>query len=121
MRRRVAFLASIAANPSIMLLDEPFSAVDEPTRISIHQDVFNVCRRMGTSVLLVTHDIAEAISLCDVIVVLSARPARVSRVYRVPFGDQRDMSTIRTDPRFLESYSHLWRDLYDAVQANRHT
>ena len=116
MRRRVAFLASIAANPYVMLLDEPFSAVDEPTRVSIHQDVFNVCRRMGTSVLLVTHDIAEAISLCDVVVVLSARPARVSRTYHLPFGDRRDMSTIRTDPRFLDYYSTLWQDLREMVQ-----
>jgi ABC-type nitrate/sulfonate/bicarbonate transport system ATPase subunit len=117
MRRRVAFLAAVAPDPAILCLDEPFSSVDEPTRIGIHQDVFRITRMMGTTTLLVTHDLAEAITLCDRVVILSNRPARISRVYDMPFGDDREMLAIRETNEFLQMYRQLWHDLSAQIAA----
>jgi NitT/TauT family transport system ATP-binding protein len=111
MRRRVAFLAAVAAMPGILLLDEPFSSLDEPTRIGIHQDVFKIIRRIGTTMILVTHDLAEAISLCDEVVILTNRPATVFKRYQVPFGGDRNMVELRRVPAFLELYGTLWEQL----------
>jgi len=111
MRRRLAFVAAAAINPQILLLDEPFSSVDEPTRVGIHQDVFDISRHLGMTMLLVTHDLAEAITLCDRVIILSARPATVATVHSVPFGDQRAIASLRDKPAYLDLYAELWRDL----------
>lgn len=111
MRRRVAFLAGVAPEPQLLLLDEPFSAVDEPTRIQIHQEVHGIIHRLDLSVVLVTHDLAEAISLADQVVILSALPGRVASVYEVPLGRERDVLALRDTPQFLELYGELWQSL----------
>jgi NitT/TauT family transport system ATP-binding protein len=111
MRRRLAFLSTIAPDPQILLLDEPFSALDEPTRIGIHQDVFKIARSMNTTMLLVTHDLAEALTLCDRVIILSQRPATVAIAHSVPFGDVRDMLELRASEDFLHLYGELWHDL----------
>lgn len=111
MRRRVAFLAAIAPLPSILLLDEPFSSLDEPTRIAIHQDVHRILRELHMTCLLVTHDLAEAISLSDEVTILTSRPARVAARHAVAFGDQRNMLELRQTPGFLALYGRLWHDL----------
>jgi NitT/TauT family transport system ATP-binding protein len=115
MRRRVAFLSAIAATPEILLLDESFSSLDEPTRVAIHQDVFNITRRLGTTMILVTHDLAEAISLCDEVVILTGRPASVFSTHDVPFGSTRDILELRQQPAFLELYGTLWRELSEQI------
>jgi ABC-type nitrate/sulfonate/bicarbonate transport system ATPase subunit len=115
MRRRVQFVSAMAAEPDIMLLDEPFSALDEPTRVQVHQDVYTTLREFGTTALLVTHDIAEAISLSDRVLVLSRRPARVISHYDIPFGEQRSMLSLRRDSSFLELYSTIWASLSDII------
>lgn len=111
MRRRVAFLASIAPRPRTLLLDEPFSSLDEPTRVAIHQDVFRIVRQLRTTVVLVTHDLAEAISLSDEVAILTARPATVFTTHTVPFGRERDMLALRKTPEFLSLYGTLWDQL----------
>lgn len=111
MRRRAGFLQAIAPDPHVLLLDEPFSALDEPTRIGIHQEVFAVVRQLRTTVVLVTHDLAEAVSLADRVVILTNRPATVGSTVDVPFGDSRDMLALREDPEFLQLYGHLWHEL----------
>jgi len=111
MRRRLAFITAMAAQPRLLLLDEPFSALDEPTRIAIHQDVLDIVRRLGTTVVLVTHDLAEAVSLCDEVVILAARPGRVAARHPVPFGRERKVMELRERPEFLELYGRLWHDL----------
>lgn len=111
MRRRVAFLAGVAVSPEILLLDEPFSALDEPTRLGIHQDAFEILQRIGATMVLVTHDLAEAISLCDEVLVLSKRPAAVYRRFEVPFGPQRSMLEMRQRQDFLQLYGALWETL----------
>jgi len=111
MRRRVAFLTAVAPFPSVLLLDEPFSSLDEPTRVAIHQDVLTIIREMRMTVVLVTHDLGEAISLCDEVAILTRRPGSVASRYEIPFGAERNILDLRQDRLFLELYGQLWREL----------
>ncbi|MEA3217092.1 MAG: sulfonate transport system ATP-binding protein [Acidimicrobiia bacterium] len=115
MRRRVAFLSAVAPLPRTLLLDEPFSSVDEPTRVDIHQDVFDIAHKYDMTMILVTHDLAEALSLCDEVLILSTRPGTVVSSHPVPFGRQRKMLELRQTPEFLEMYGLLWRDLSQQI------
>jgi ABC-type nitrate/sulfonate/bicarbonate transport system ATPase subunit len=111
MRRRVAFLAGIAPRPNMLLLDEPFSSVDEPSRVRIHQEVLGIVNRFKTTTVLVTHDLAEAITLSNRVAIFSARPGRVVAVHEIPFGGERNVLELRDTPEFLELYGHLWHEL----------
>jgi NitT/TauT family transport system ATP-binding protein len=117
MRRRVAFIAAMAAVPRLLLLDEPFSSLDEPTRVAIHQDVLNIVRKTDTTVILVTHDLAEAVSLCDEVVILTSRPGRIATRHAIPFGRDRDVLPLRQNEEFLALYGRLWHDL--SIQIER--
>jgi ABC-type nitrate/sulfonate/bicarbonate transport system ATPase subunit len=119
MRRRTAFLASVAAHPRTLLLDEPFSALDEPTRIGIHQDIFNIVKREGITVLLITHDLGEAISLSDQVMILTSQPASVYKRFDIPFGTNRNFLELRENPKFLELYGHVWEQLAVQIQFSR--
>lgn len=115
MRRRLAFVSAASLNPDILLLDEPFSSVDEPTRVGIHQDVYKIARTLGTTMVLVTHDLAEAITLCDRVVILSARPATIAHDHAVPFDSERSMMDLRDTAAYLELYGTLWKDLSNEI------
>ncbi len=119
MRRRVAFLAGVAPHPEVLLLDEPFSALDEPTRVGIHQDVLKIVRAEKMTAILVTHDLAEAISMSDRVVLFTARPATVARAFPVPFPRERDVTEIREHPEFLALYGELWRALQEQIRGGR--
>jgi len=119
MRRRVAFLAGVAPHPEALLLDEPFSALDEPTRVGIHQDVLRIIREEGMTAILVTHDLAEAISMSDEVILFTARPATVARSFRIPFPRERDVTKIREEPEFLRLYGELWRALQEQIRGGR--
>ena len=119
MRRRTAFLTAVAPNPRVLLLDEPFSSLDEPTRVALHQDIFDIVKRMGIGVVLVTHDLAEAVSICDEVLILSARPATIVGSEEVPFGDSRNVQHLRESPQFLELYGRLWRQLTIQIEKSR--
>jgi ABC-type nitrate/sulfonate/bicarbonate transport system ATPase subunit len=119
MRRRTAFLASVAPHPRTLLLDEPFSALDEPTRIGIHQDIFNIVKREGITVLLITHDLGEAISLSDQVMVLTSQPATVFKHFDIPFGAERNFLGMREHPGFLELYGQVWEQLAVQIQRSR--
>lgn len=111
MRRRVAFLAGVAPLPRVLLLDEPFAALDEPTRVSIHAQVLAIVKELGIAVILVTHDLGEVISLCDRAYVLTARPGRVVRNEALAFEAPRDVRAIRETVRYQEYYRLLWHEL----------
>ncbi|MTD57577.1 ABC transporter ATP-binding protein [Amycolatopsis pithecellobii] len=119
MRRRVAVLTAVAALPQILLLDEPFSAIDEPSRVAIHQDVFDIVRELGITMVLVTHDLAEAASMCDQVYIMGPRPTCVFSKHDVPFGAHRDMMSLRESTDFLDLYSTLWRDLHLQITAQQ--
>lgn len=118
MRRRAVFLSTVLPQPEILLLDEPFSSLDEPTRVAIHQDVLRIIRRMNMTVVLVTHDLAEALSLCDEVVVLTARPGTVAARREIPFGAERSMLALRRTPDFLRLYAELWEALSAQIEVS---
>ncbi len=111
MKRRVAVLTAIAPLPSMVLLDEPFSALDEPTRIGVHKDIYALLREFNMSAVLVTHDLAEAITMSDRVLLLSRAPSRIVGEYRVPFPRERDVMDLRRRPEFLDLYGRVWADL----------
>jgi NitT/TauT family transport system ATP-binding protein len=111
MRRRLACVAAMAPLPGLLLLDEPFSAVDEPTRVQIHQDVLTMFREFGMTVVLATHDLAEAVTLSDRVIILSRRPGTIFNEHVVPFGRDRKVVDLRQSAEFLELYGELWTDL----------
>lgn len=115
MRRRLAFVSAMAARPRLLLLDEPFSALDEPTRISVHQDVLDILKTLDTTVVLVTHDLAEAATLCDRVVILSNGPGHVAHTYVVPFSRDRRVLELRESQEFLGLYSRLWHGLSEQL------
>jgi NitT/TauT family transport system ATP-binding protein len=111
MRRRLAFITAVAPSPQLLMLDEPFASVDEPTRIQIHQDILRLIRELSMTVVLVTHDLAEAISLSDRVVIMTRRPGRIFREHKVDFGPERNVVDLRQTPEFLGLYGDLWHDL----------
>lgn len=116
MKRRTALLASVAPLPQVLMLDEPFAALDEPTRVGTHKKVLEICQKMGVSVILVTHDMAEAISLGSRVAILSARPARIVSTHDVPFSSDRDMLTLRQTDAFQDLYKVLWGELSKQIE-----
>ena len=110
MRQRVALIRTLMINPDILLLDEPFSALDAQTRIKISNDVYNTIKKEKLTAILVTHDINEAISLADRIIILSKRPAKVVKEYKLDFKDLNPIEK-RTNPLFLEYFDKIWNDV----------
>jgi len=114
MRQRAALVRTLAFNPDLLLLDEPFSALDSQTRVQLGDEVAQRIGRQGCSAMLVTHDVAEAIAMADRIIVLSHRPARIKSQHIV----RMEGSPIqrRNHPRFREYFETLWRELDVHVQ-----
>ena len=110
MRQRVALIRTLAAQPDILLLDEPFSALDYQTRLSVCDDVYNIIRSEKKTAILVTHDISEAISVADRIFVLSARPAKVVAAHELLFGNAVPLKR-RESPQFSKCFELLWKEL----------
>ena len=110
MRQRVALIRTLAAGAELLLLDEPFSALDYQTRLEVCDDVQGIIKSEKKTALLVTHDISEAISVADRILVLSARPARVVAAHAPGFGDIAPLRR-REDPRFGGWFETLWKEL----------
>lgn len=110
MRQRAALIRTLAAQPRILLLDEPFSALDYQTRLSVCDDVYNIICEEKKTALLVTHDISEAISLADRVLVLSARPARVIASHALGFGKLTPMRR-RESPQFSGWFETLRKEL----------
>ena len=110
MRQRVSLIRTLMVNPDILLLDEPFSALDSQTRIKISNDVYKIIKEEKLTAILVTHDISEAISLADRIIILSKRPATVVKEYKLEFKDLTPIEK-RTHPLFLEYFDKIWNDI----------
>lgn len=111
MRQRVALIRSLATQPDLVLLDEPFSALDYYTRLTISEDVHNMLKKLGTTAIIITHDIQEALSLSDKVIVLSHRPSKVKNIYDIPFKDELSIQERRRHPEFNEIYEKIWSDL----------
>jgi NitT/TauT family transport system ATP-binding protein len=101
MQQRVSIARALAAEPSVLLLDEPFSSVDALTRLELHGLILDLWRKTGLTILLVTHDVEEAVYLSDRIALLTRRPAEVAEVFRNTVPRPRSPVESREDPRFL--------------------
>lgn len=115
MRQRVALIRTLAIKPDILLLDEPFSALDYQTRLKVGDDVYKIAKEENKTVIMVTHDIAEAISMSDRIVVLSKRPCRIKKIYDVNLSKKDTPINNRKDDKFAYYYDQLWRDLDESI------
>jgi NitT/TauT family transport system ATP-binding protein len=112
MQKRAALAQTLAIEPSVLLLDEPFAALDAQTRIVIQNDVVKTCRARKRTMLIVTHDIAEALAMADRVVVLSRRPAQVKEIYEVSFSREAvSVADAPAMPGFAEYYRRIWHAL----------
>lgn len=115
MRKRVALAQTLITEPRILLMDEPFSALDVQTRVLMENELLSLWATTGASVVFVTHDLEEAIALADRVVVITAGPGTVKNTYRVDLPRPRNVAEIRFQPRFVELYEEIWKDLRDEV------
>ena len=111
MRQRVALIRTLADNPNLLLLDEPYSALDYQTRLALSNDLYNIIKQERKTAILITHDIAEAISLADRVAVLSTRPCHIKKIYNINLENKTDPINNRKDPKFNYYYDLIWRDL----------
>jgi NitT/TauT family transport system ATP-binding protein len=116
MRKRVALAQTLINGPRILLMDEPFSGLDAQTRQIMADELLGLWEQLGSSVVLVTHDLEEAIALADTVVVLTAGPATVKKQFTVDLPRPRSVRTIRFDPHFVELHEQIWSCLSDEVQ-----
>ena len=116
MRKRVALAQSLINEPGILLMDEPFSALDVQTRSIMSDELLQLWQLTRPTVVFVTHDLEEAIALADKVVVLTAGPATVKAVYPIDLPRPRTAQEIRFDPRFVELYQQIWEALRDEVE-----
>ncbi len=114
MRQRAALIRTLAAKPSVLLLDEAFSALDYQTRLTVTDDVFKILKKEKKTALIVTHDIPEGISMADRVVVLSARPGTVRAIHEIEFKEDGELLPPlkrRNHPSFGRYFNMIWREL----------
>ena len=116
MRKRVALAQTFINEPEILLMDEPFSALDVQTRVLMQDELLKLWSEAKASVVFVTHDLEEAIALADKVYVLTAGPATVKAVYHIDIPRPRVSSEIRYEPHFIEISRTIWNDLKEEVQ-----
>ena len=109
MKQRLALIRTLAMKPDILLLDEPFSALDYQTRLSVSEDVYNIIKEEKKSVIIVTHDLSEAISLCSKIIVLSKRPSIIKNIHEIKLYDTPIQN--RKSEYFSYYYDLLWKEI----------
>ncbi|MBQ5676608.1 MAG: ABC transporter ATP-binding protein, partial [Lachnospiraceae bacterium] len=114
MRQRAALIRTLVLDPEILLLDEPFSALDYQTRLNVSDDIGQIIRQEGKSALLVTHDLSEAISLADRVIILSKRPATIVQTLPLHFHLENDTPLNRRNtPEFKTYFNLIWKELND--------
>jgi NitT/TauT family transport system ATP-binding protein len=118
MRKRVALAQTFINEPQILLMDEPFSALDVQTRVVMHEELLKLWSAARASVVFVTHDLEEAIALADKVYVLTAGPATVKAVYHVDLPRPRVVADIRYEEAFIQLSRRIWDDLKAEVQAS---
>ena len=111
MRQRVALIRTLATNPDILLLDEPFSALDYQTRLMVSDDVYSIIKKEKKSAIMVTHDIAEAVSMSDKVIVLTGRPSKIKNIYEIKLDNKKNPIANRKDPKFNYYYDLIWKDI----------
>ena len=112
MRQRAALIRTLALNPDLLLLDEPFSALDYQTRLQVCDDVYRIIRKEKKTIILVTHDLSEAISMADRVLILSRRPATVQEIVSIHFTDSGLLPMERRQAsEFKQYFNEIWKEL----------
>jgi NitT/TauT family transport system ATP-binding protein len=111
MRQRAALMRTLVVEPQILLMDEPFGALDTHTKIDMHDVLLRIWEREQQTVLFVTHDLGEALTLADRIILFSARPGQIKDMFEVDFARPRDAVRVRETPRYAELFQHIWHSL----------
>lgn len=116
MRQRAALIRTLALKPELLLLDEPFSALDYQTRLNVSDDIGRILKKEGKPAILVTHDISEAISMADRVIILTKRPATVARIVTIDLAltDRTPLSS-RNAPQFKSYFNLIWKELNQYV------
>jgi NitT/TauT family transport system ATP-binding protein len=109
MQRRVSIVRTLISEPAVVLLDEPFGDFDAQTRMALDQKILELWAEKKNTMLFATHDLAEAITLSDHVVVMTSRPGRIKTIYDVPLARPRNVFEISVEPRFKDAYEDLWR------------
>lgn len=109
--QRVALIRTLATKPDILLLDEPFSALDYQSRLAVSDDVYQILKKEKKSAIIVTHDIAEAISMADKVIVLSKRPAKIKRIIDIDLENKSTPINNRKDKMFNYYYDMIWKEI----------
>jgi len=115
MRQRVAIARALAVEPDVLLMDEPFSALDEQTRVLLQEELLRIWHATGKTIVFVTHSLDEALILGDRISVMGTLPGRIVATIDVPFERPRSLVDVRTDPRYGSLYQRLWHHLREQV------
>jgi NitT/TauT family transport system ATP-binding protein len=115
MRKRLALAQTLINEPRILLMDEPFSALDVQTRALMEDELLALWSSLSASVVFITHDLEEAIALADRVLVLTAGPGTLKSAYKIDLPRPRTVSEIRFDSRFMELYQEIWQDLREEV------
>ena len=116
MKQRVSIARAFAVDPDLLLMDEPFSALDEQTRTILQQEISRLCETHNKTVVFITHSIDEAITLGDEVVVMSRRPGRIKERVHVPLPRPRDVVGVRASASYGELYRYLWRLIAEEVR-----
>ena len=111
MRQRVALIRTLATKPDILLLDEPYSALDYQSRLAVSDDVYNIIKKEKKSAIMVTHDISEAISCSDIVITLTNRPCKIKNIYNIEMTNKSTPIENRKCKEFAYYYDKIWKDL----------
>lgn len=111
MKQRVALIRTLAIKPDILLLDEPFSALDYQTRLKVSNDVYEIIKNEKKTMIIVTHDISEAISMCDKIIVLSKRPSTIINIHEINLNNKSTPINNRKSSNFSSYYKAIWEEI----------
>ena len=111
MRQRLALIRTLAIDPDILLLDEPLSALDYQTRLALSNDLYRIIKEEKKTAIMVTHDLAEAISMSDRIVVLSKRPSKIKRIYEINYEKRKTPIENRKEKEFEMYYNDIWKEI----------
>ncbi len=111
MRQRVSLIRTLATKPDILFLDEPFSALDYQTRLAVSDDVYKIIKKEKKSAIMVTHDLSEAISMADRVIVMSPRPSKIKNIYEIKLTDKKTPIQNRKAKEFAYYYDKIWKDI----------
>ncbi len=111
MRQRVSLIRTLATKPDILFLDEPFSALDYQTRLAVSDDVYQIIKKEKKSAIMVTHDLSEAISMADRVIVLTNRPSKIKSIYEIKLTNKSTPIQNRKAKEFASYYDKIWKDI----------